>query len=309
LFYGYGAAELMWDTAARPLRLAGIEEVPSEWVVFDKTDGKSPMFLPAELGQEPQRMPAGKLLFHTPGLLPGTPAAAGLGFTVAFYYALKNIVLKDWSGFVELYGQPMRIGFFPSKAADPDKLKRDQKVLQKALEGLGADAWAMLPDNFKVDFIDAATRTTSAEVYERITRYLDEMVAKVALGGVLTSGTGNTGYGGSLSLGNVHNEVRLDLVRADARSLATTLRRDLVSHYVRWVFGPNVPVPKLRFHIAQSEDLTALADALAKLIPLGLEVSQDELREKYGLRAPRQDEKVLGVGAEAAAQPKEAPAE
>lgn len=300
LYYGYAGYEAIWDTTARPWKLSALERLPQEWFVFDPVDGKTPLVLGEQAGDRPFAVGEGKLLWHTPDLLPGLPVLSGIGYTAAFFYALKNIALRDWTQFVELYGQPLRLGFFPSKVADEDAHRENQRVLKKALENLGRDAWAMLPDTFKIDFVEAATRSSSAEVYERISRYLEEQIAKMVLGGVLTSGTGNTGYGGSQSLGTVHNEVRMDLVKGDAKRFAATLRRWLLTPFVRWNFGADVAVPAVRFHVQEPEDLTALADALAKLIPLGLRVSADQLRDRYGLRAPEGDEEVLGAPAPAA---------
>ncbi|MEN1550729.1 DUF935 family protein, partial [Pseudomonas aeruginosa] len=58
-------------------------------------------------------------------------------------------------------------------------------------------------------------------------RWCDDSMSKAILGGTLTSQTSESG-GGAYALGQVHNEVRHDLLAADARQLAATLSRDLL---------------------------------------------------------------------------------
>lgn len=291
IYTGYAAAETIWNTEGAMWTVERIEPVPAHWLSFDKTDGRTPLLAPKEAGGSWEPFKQKKFIFHAPQLLSGIPITSGLAFTAAFYSALTSVCLQDWTQFVELFGQPLRLGRFP-KGNSKEHLA-DREVLKKALQNLGADAWAMIPDGMQIEFVEAATRNASAEVYERLARYLDEILAGLVLGASLTSGTGNTGSGGSQALGAVHNEVRADILRADARALANTLRRDLVTHFVRFNFGEDVAIPKVRFHIEEPEDVAALAEAVAKLVPLGFRVSQDELRDKLGLRAPKDDEEVL----------------
>lgn len=291
IYTGYAAAELVWDTTGPLWTIDHIEPVPAAWLSFDKATGRVPLLAPRENGGAWTPLAPSKFIYHAPQLLSGLPVTSGLAYTAAFYSALTSLTLADWTQFVELYGQPLRLGKFPK--GDSAAHKKDRDVLKRALQNLGADAWAMIPQEMQIEFVEAATRNASAEVYERLARYLDELLAVLVLGGSLTSGTGNTGSGGSQALGVVHNEVRADLLRADARALAATLRRDLVTPFVRFNFGEDCAIPKVRFHIEEAEDVAALADAVAKLVPLGLQVSQDELRERLGLRAPKAGEDTL----------------
>lgn len=292
IYTGYAAAELIWDTTGPLWTVKSIEPVEAHWLSFDKGDGRTPLLAPRDHGGEWQPLMPSKYLFHAPHLLSGIPITRGLAFTAVFYSALTALTMQDWTQFVELYGQPLRLGKFPR--GEGKRHQQDVDTLRRALQNLGADAWAMIPQDMQIEFVEAATRSASAEVYERMARYLDELLAVLVLGGSLTSGTGNTGSGGSQALGVVHNEVRADILRADARALANTLRRDLVTPFVRFNFGEGAAIPRVRFHIEEAEDVAALADAVAKLVPLGFQVSQDELRDRLGLRTPKAGEEVLG---------------
>lgn len=291
-YLGFSAAQAVWDTSSERWT-PSLHEVPHAWFVLDKSDARTFYLAPREAGGVPSALPTGKFVVHTPWLVPGNPLASGIAYTAIFYAALKALTARGWSAFAEIYGQPLRLGTYPAGLGATAQGKKDLEVLKRALAGMGQDAWAAIPESLKIEIIEASARNGSAEVFERLCRFVDEQLAKLTLGGSLTSGTGNTGSGGSQALGVVHNELRADIMRADAKSLAGALRRDLVTPFVRWNLGATVAIPRLRFVIEEAEDLTALADAVAKLVPLGWRVSQDELRAKFGLRAPKGEDEVL----------------
>src|SRR5690606_30902756 len=82
-------------------------------------------------------------------------------------------------------------------------------------------------------------------------------------------------------------------LKSTASVIADALRQYLIAPFVARNFGADAPVPKVRFVFDEPEDVVALTNALKELVPLGLEVSQDEIREKLRLRAPGKDEAKL----------------
>ena len=71
------------------------------------------------------------------------------------------------------------------------------------------------------------------------------------MGQTLSSDSG----GGSYAQGKVHNEVRHDLTAADAKALATTIRRDIIKPLVEYNFGYDVDAPLFTFASEETEDL------------------------------------------------------
>ena len=201
------------------------------------------------------------------------------------------MTLKDWAGFLEMCGQPLRVGYYdPKTIPNAADLRAVQRTLRRALENLGADAWAMLPEGTKIQFVESATKGASAAAFEDLVRYLDEQVTKRITGSVLATGTGNTGSGGSQALGNVHNDKFVRKLKSTAAVVAKAIRQHIVAPYVAFNYGADVPVPVVRFAFEEPEDVVALTNALKELVPLGLEVSQEEIREKLRLRAPAEGE-------------------
>lgn len=293
-YLGFGVAQLFWDTSSTPWAVVSARDVEPHFVTFDKRDSRTPLLLPATAGAPLEQLPHGKFIYHRPGLLPGNPATSSIAYAVLFYEALKGLALQGWVGFAEVFGQPLRLGRFPLGHEKTPQGRKDVETLKRALRELGADAWAALPEGMKIEIIEAAGRNGSAEVYERLCRFIDEQVARLVLGGSLTSGTGNTGSGGSQALGSVHNELRIDILKADAKALANSIRRCLVRPYVAWNHGPTVATPTVYFQLDEAEDVGAWVTATNTAMQAGLRVPVSEFYTRLDIRPPEGDEEVLG---------------
>lgn len=291
-YLGFGVAQLYIDYSVQPWRLTGIEAVPPRFITFDKNDASTPYMLPAVSGGPLQVLPANKFIFHRPGLIGGNPATSGIAYSVLFYLALKAVTQRGWVGFIELFGQPIRKGEYPAGMGNTPEGKKDLKVMREALQNLGGDSWAMLPAGMKIEIIEAASRSGSAEVFEKFSRYVEELVSKLGVGGTLTGGTGNTGSGGTQALGMVHNNVRMDILEGDAKRLSGTIRHDVVRPFTNWNFaGANVP--KAYFQVKKSVDIAAKVKAWCDLSDRGLPVPLAEAYALLDTRAPEGDEPVL----------------
>ncbi|MEO9373151.1 DUF935 family protein, partial [Pseudomonas aeruginosa] len=123
-----------------------------------------------------------------------------------------------------------------------------------------------------IDFQEASKG--SAEPFMAMMRWCDDSMSKAILGGTLTSQTSESG-GGAYALGQVHNEVRHDLLAADARQLAATLSRDLLWPLLVLNRSGNLDArraPRLVFDLKDRADLAAMATSLPPLVKLGVQV-------------------------------------
>jgi len=289
---GVSIVEIMWDQSGKQWLPTEFKRRPQNWFDFDKTDGTTVKKRGPNSTLED--LDAHRFIVHKPLLKSGLPIRSGLALAGAWAWVVKALILADWLGFCEVYGQPFRVGHY-----EVNSKKEDVMGLKKALESLGANAYAVLPKNMAVEFINAGGTAGNSDLFEKIIRYLDEQLAKLILGQTLTSGSGD-GVG-SQALGRVHNEVRGDLLRADAKQLAATILRDLVAPLVQFNFGANVPLPVVRFQIDEPEDLVGLATILEKTVPLGFKVPQAWFRDKLGVPEAQDGEDVLALAAAAAA--------
>lgn len=283
---GYAVAEIVWQTDGPTWVPAAILPREAHWFQFDRETGRElRLFDGTPDGGE---LPPYKFICHSPKVVAGIPLMGGLARSALWAWVFKSYALRDWAAFAELYGQPIRLGKYEAGAT-----REDIAVLKRAVFELGSDAGAVIPAGMALEIVESGSKTASADLYQRLIEYLDRQVSKAVLGQTLTTDQGSSG---SLAQARVHNEVRADLMRADARALASTLTRDLIAPLIR-LNMPGAPLPHLRLIVEEPEDMAALADQLAKLVPLGMPIPQAWVREKWGIPEAAPGEPVLGASA------------
>lgn len=278
---GFSVAEPIWQLEGGQLWPVRYEWRDPRWFQFDKTTGRT--LLIREEGGDGREIPPGKLIVHQPRLKSGLPIRGGVARLVAVSFMCKAYGVKDWMRYAELFGMPLRIGRY-GPGAKPD----DIAVLRRAVAQLAADAAAILPEGMKIDFQEIANAAGGAELFERLAEWLDKQISKAVLGQTMT-----TDDGSSQSQANVHNDVRIDILKADAKQLAATLNRDLVRVFVDLNFGPQERYPRIVLQVNEPEDLKALADALTPFIDRGLAVEQSVILDRFGLPAPAEGAELL----------------
>lgn len=189
-------------------------------------------------------LPENKFVVHKYKAKSGHASRAGIMRVVSWMYLFKNYDIKDWVSFCEVFGMPLRLGKYDASASESDK-----KQLMEAIISLGTDAAGIVPSSTMIEFIESQ-KTTSVEIYEKLARYCDEQISKAILGQTLTSDSG----GGSYAQSKTHNEVRHDLTVADAKSLAVTIRRDIIRPLVEFNYGSEANIPFFGFDCHEVED-------------------------------------------------------
>jgi phage gp29-like protein len=284
---GFSAVEIIWERGAewRPLRYAWRDP---RFFIFDLTTMRELRLLDDEHIMGVPLDPY-KFLVHQPRLKSGIPIRGGLARLAAAAYMCKSYTLTDWMAFAELYGMPLRIGHY-GQGATQDQIN----TLITAVANIGTDAAAVLPEGMQIEFagnIGASSKGGGQDLFQPLADWLDRQVSKAVLGQTLTTDALSTGLGSNTA--SVHDEVRGDILAADKRQIEITLNRDLVRPFIDLNFGPQTLYPRIALKIFEAEDVTALSTAVAALVPLGLRVSQDELRDKIGLRDPDETDEVL----------------
>jgi phage gp29-like protein len=165
------------------------------------------------------------------------------------------------------------------------------------VSSIAGDVAAMIPKSMEVEFPTIADRKGGSELYEKRLDWLDRTVSKVVLGG--TAGT--DAIAGGHAVGKEHRDVEQDVERFDAGKLSNTLTRQVIQSMIAFTFGPQEAYPIL--HIGQPDQvpLNEFIQGAAAMIPLGLKVRADDVRERLGLAAPEGDDEVLAPPAPAAA--------
>lgn len=277
---GFAVSEIIWGSEDGRTVIEDIRQRHQKRFFWDTEDIFKVTTLEHPEGTE---LPENKFIIHRYKARSGHPSRAGLLRVVAWMYLFTNYDLKDWVSFCEIYGMPLRLGKYQPGASEEDKT-----ALMRALIQIGADAAGMVPEGTSIEFV-TTEKTSSTDLYEKLARYCDEQISKAVLGQTLTSDSG----GGSFAQSKTHNEVRHDLTVADCKSLAATLRRDLIRPLVLFNFGEARRVPKIRFACAEPEDLEQISRIIGALVKdTGLKVPTSYLYKKFSIPKPEEGEEI-----------------
>ncbi|WP_234889906.1 DUF935 domain-containing protein [Agrobacterium vitis] len=266
---GFSATEIIWDTSEGQWTIEALKWRDPRWFVFDRDDGET-LRLRGLAGDE-DLWPA-KWIVHKAKIKSGLPIRGGLARSAAWAYLFKTFTATDWAIFCEAYGQPLRLGKYGLSASEKDK-----EVLLRAVSSIAADFAATIPESMAVEFVQAQL-SGSIDLYERRADWLDRQISKLVLGQTATTDAQAGGY----AVGKVHDGVRDDIERADARQLASTLNRDLVIPLVALNLGSRKKYPKIRIGRPDETDVNDLVANVVKLVPLGLKVGMSTMRDICG---------------------------
>ncbi len=281
---GYSFTEIIWDTSAGQWYPSRLEWRDPRWFRFDRRDLATPRRLD-DNGQEVD-LEAFRFIYARIKAKSGLALRAGLARVATWGWMFKAYTQRDWAIFTQTYGQPLRVGKWAAGASDEDK-----DTLFNAVANIAGDCAAIMPDSMTIDFIESKNVGSAHQLYKERSDWLDQQISKAVLG---QTGTTDSVTGG-LGSGKEHREVQEDLERADARTLAAILNRDLIRPWIDLEFGPQKRYPRLVIARPEKEDLAALSSALGILVPLGLRVKANEVRDKFALAEPKDGDEILEI--------------
>lgn len=296
-YYGLVALEVIWaHDEKRGFYVDEVIPVPPKNLVFDAMT-REPLMRPIERNGEPVALAdyGAQFVVHRHRKSLSHPYRKGIAFKLLPYVVLAPHGMRLFAGLLERYGEPLRLGLLPDDASTPpDRLRKVQAMLAKALKNIGADGWGVLPRGTDIRF-ETAGNVTGA-MHQAFNATLDEMTATLICGASLPVGN-SAGGTNTNALGQVQDGVRNECTQADTDNLSLTLQRGFLRPFVEANFGPNVEVPTVYFSSEMSKDMTAWVSNVTALMAQGLEVSQRELREQLGLREPEPGEATAGGAA------------
>lgn len=279
---GLAVVQILWDTKVTPWKPQDYKWVDPRYLRQDQ-ETLEQILLISEEAPTGEALEPYKFIMHTPRSKSGSVWRNGLARLVAVMYMLKSFTVRDWWAFAEVFGVPVRVGKYGANASEDDIT-----TLINAIGRIASDAGAVIPESMKIDLIETAKGNGGNTLFENMARWCDEQTSKAVLGQTMTADDGS-----SQAQANVHNEVRIDIAKWDARQLEASINEYLIKPYVILNWGEQARYPKVRIKVPEPEDLKILVDSLKPMIESGLKVSAQEVREKFGLREPANDEEVL----------------
>ncbi|EBX9480228.1 DUF935 domain-containing protein [Salmonella enterica subsp. enterica serovar Abony] len=225
-------------------------------------------------------------LVHTHNAKSGYIAQSGLYRVLVWPYLFKNYSVRDLAEFLEIYGLPARIGTYIAGATQDE-----QDKLMEALVTLGHNASGIIPEGAKIEFKEAANG--QSDPFMAMISWAERTESKVILGGTLTSQA--DGKSSTNALGVVHNEVRHDLLTADARQIEGFYRG--VIRMLLAINGYDVSPrrqPRLVFDTRELENIQVFAEGVSKLVGAGMKtIPVSWVHKKIGIPEPKDNEAVL----------------
>ncbi|RAJ06394.1 DUF935 domain-containing protein [Aeromonas salmonicida] len=279
---GMGVCQILWDTSGGRWTPNDYSWVDPRYLRPD-ADTLSKILLISDDAPQGKPLEPYKFIVHLPRSKSGSIWRNGLARQCAVLYMLKSFTTRDWWAFAEVFGIPIRVGKYGPNAT-PDQIA----TLKNAIATIASDAGAIIPDSMMVEFVETAKGNGGDTLFESMVRWCNEEISKLVLGQTMT-----TENGSSMAQANVHNEVRLDIAKWDARQLEATINEYLVKPFIVLNWGVQKAYPRVCIRVPEPEDLKLLVESLMPLVDRGMKVSESELRDKFGLADPKEDEAML----------------
>jgi phage gp29-like protein len=201
------------------------------------------------------------------------PYGVGLGAVLYWPAWFKRQALAHWLRSNEKHATPTTVAQYQGAF---DKTRQDEIGL--ALSRMANDTTLVVPENVMLSLLEAKNGGGSSD-HEAIARYLDEMMSEATLGETLTT---NSGQRGARSLGEVHNDVRLAIAKADSDLVSQTLNRTAV----KWLVEVNYPganPPGIWRDFSENEDLDKKVERDKTIFDMGYRPKSVEyINETYG---------------------------
>lgn len=267
-FNGYSVGEVMWGHRNGLIDIVGIKVRHARRFRYDD-EGRLRMLTPTNMQGE--IMPERKFWVHAVGAADDDqPYGHGLAHWLYWPTLFKRNGIRFWNIFLDKFGTPTAKGTYPRGAS-----KDEQAKLLSALQAIATDSGFIVPEGVAVELL-GAVRSGTAD-FETLCRYMDAAIAKIVLSQTMT-----TDNGSSRSQGEVHADVRDDVVKTDADDLTDSFTQQVARWWTDLNFGPDVPAPIVRRVVEEKEDTAQTAETDKLLAESGWVRTQDSFRNVYG---------------------------
>lgn len=210
----------------------------------------------------------------------GSPWLCGLYNTTTWWAAFKRWGWRDWQVFAEMFGLPLRVGYYEEGASEATR-----KALEAAVEAIGTDGYAVLSELCELVVKNEARSGDAKGVYDSQIDVCEAQMSKVLVGGTLAQ---NAGGNGSYAQASVHaDQVFYRCVR-DAGKIGETFYREISTPFVLWNDYGGAAPPIMLLQVVRPTSLDARAQhyvALSSAFPK-MRFDEDQVREEFSLRTP-----------------------
>ena len=279
-YFGWSASEIDWQrqmVEGKELAVpVWFENVPHRRFLFDERDRPRLRRDFGDIVGEELR-PWKWWVTCRPGRI---TAAAGYMRTAAFWSHFKTMGVRDWLTLMDRFGLPYVTGEYNTETSPADK-----EALKQAVSNLGSDGWAVFSNACKlvIHQIENGGVSGAEGIHGAMVDLCDAQNSKLIAGATLVAeSNGKSSY----AIGTVHQARNFLLLKADELWLGESFEVQIGLPFVRFN-GLNAMPPRLKAHldldIGVPEWVSMVSQAANEL---GLQVDEDQFRQRTLLRAP-----------------------
>lgn len=268
VFYGFAVGECLWAPDGRYWRLDAVKVRDRRRFGFDGENRLRLKTLAQPLGE---LMPEKKFWTFATGA-DHDDAPYGLGLAHWLYWPVwfKRNGHRFWAVFLERFGTPAAVGRYPN--ATPEA---EQRKLLEALRALRRDAAITVPEGIVIELLEA-TRSGTAD-YATFVAQMNAAILVATIGQTAST----QGTPGKLGNDDAQNDVRMDIVKADADLLSASFNASVAKWLTEWNF-PGAAVPGIWRVIEEPEDLKARAERDKNIFEIGYKPTLKYVTDTYG---------------------------
>nr|VFK18305.1 MAG: Mu-like prophage protein gp29 [Candidatus Kentron sp. LPFa] len=187
---------------------------------------------------------------------------------LAWTYAYKAYDIQDMQRFLEVYGQPLRLGKYEAGTS-----KEAKNTLLKAVRNIGHDGAGIVPKTMEIDFIEAKSAGRVDDFLSAI-RYWELKQSMAILGGTLTSQA--DGKTSTNALGKIHEKASERIKLHDTGQIEPTATEQLIRPIalINGMF-PADRCPRFKFDTDETVDIQKIVQTLGDAAALGMEIDRD----------------------------------
>lgn len=265
VLYGYSVAECIFGMDGNRITLDAVK-VRKPWRFGFGKDGELKLRVNAQTFLMPER----KFWIAVWGADDDdSPYGQGLGHALWWPVYLKRNGAKFWAAYLDKFGSPSVKSKYPAGATEKEKA-----TALEAAKAFRNESAVAVPEGFDVELIEAAKNSGGS--YEEFLKYWDGAIAKIIL-----SQTGTTQQGQYSGTAEVLNDVKSELVKADADLLCESFNDTVATWLTEWNF-PGAKTPQVWRKVPNTRREEAQRAADKGAYEIGLELTDEAINRRYG---------------------------
>ena len=216
----------------------------------------------------------------------GHPSGTALLRCLAWWWCSANFSSEWLLNFAQIFGQPFRWATYD---ASQDGVKDD---LATMMERMGSAAYGIGPEGTKVEWHESS-KSGADNPQSYILKLADEACDLLILGQTLT---GSVGASGSRALGEVHQNVRADVIDSTAEWLTEILNEQLIPAVISLNLGDldeDSALPYFAPTRKNRKDAKAEAETIEIILRSGIPLGKKEVYEALDKSMPEPTDEVF----------------